>query len=550
MIAWAFETLVATTLLMLFVLAIRAPVRRAFGPAVAYALWALPALRMILPPLPDDWHQGSAAPLAQASETLVYYVGDPLGVPAVMNGGGAVASAWPWALGVWAAGALAFAAYHLIAHGRFCARVRRFARSVTTVAAGKVEVIETDAADGPLAFGVWRKYVAFPRDFADRYDPLERDMALAHELGHHARGDLAANWVALLMLAIHWFNPVAWRAFRAFRADQEMACDALVLAGRARVLRLAYARAIVKSAHGGAVSAACHLHTINEIKGRLRMLGVHEKTSRGRWLAGAGSLAVVTLGGLGVTASGTQAAERVRSSVETAVGVELASLELPQAAPAARPTATSATPLAPATRAASAADGDDNARTTRRRVHVIVRDKDGTIHESFSDDEGGTSDKPRKYRVVIRDSDGKAMTREWAMPAMPPIPPMPPETMARLSERLHAAPEVISRNCGDGEGDAKDMTIRSKEGEKRRVIICTNRIERHTEMAARSAEMAAARSVEAMRIQRRATVSALAGLKHARESIESNRSLTETQRSAALSGIDEAIREMESRPNS
>ncbi len=111
------------------------------------------------------------------------------------------------------------------------------------------------------------KYVAFPCDFTERYDEQERDLALAHELGHHVRGDLIANWVALVVLAIHWFNPVAWRAFRAFRADQEMACDALVLAGRAQALRHAYGRAIVKSAHGGAVSAACHLHTINEAKG-------------------------------------------------------------------------------------------------------------------------------------------------------------------------------------------------------------------------------------------------------------------------------------------
>src|SRR6185312_7903800 len=149
-----------------------------------------------------------------------------------------------------------------------------------------------------------RKYVAFPRDFAERYDEVEQDLALAHELGHHARGDLIANWVALIVLALHWFNPVAWRAFRAFRADQEMACDALVLSGRDAALRHAYGRAIVKSAHGGAVSAACHLHTINEIKGRLRMLTRHEKTSRTRHYAGAAALATLTLASLAVTASG------------------------------------------------------------------------------------------------------------------------------------------------------------------------------------------------------------------------------------------------------
>src|SRR6185369_698154 len=175
----------------------------------------------------------------------------PHALPAATHAAAAVpvTPAIDWLLvigGVWALGAAAFLAFHLISHSRFCSRLLKRARVDRTVADGRVRVIETDAAHGPLAFGIWRKYVAFPRDFSERYDEQERDLALAHELGHHVRGDLIANWVALVVLAIHWFNPVAWRAFRAFRADQEMACDALVLSGRASALRHAYGRAIVK----------------------------------------------------------------------------------------------------------------------------------------------------------------------------------------------------------------------------------------------------------------------------------------------------------------
>ncbi|WP_343519119.1 M56 family metallopeptidase, partial [Sphingomonas sp.] len=251
MIAWVVETFVATTLLMLLVLAIRKPVSRHFGPNIAYALWALPVLRLALPPLPESWRASAETPVAAASEVITYYVVEPITVPqAAATAAAPVAQAAPidWLpilLAIWAAGALAFLGYHLIAHGRFCARLLRRARVERTVAEGRVHVIETDAATGPLAFGIWRKYVAFPRDFHERYDPLERNLALAHELGHHLRGDLIANWIALVVLALHWFNPVAWRAFRAFRADQEMACDALVLSGRAPALRHAYGRAIV-----------------------------------------------------------------------------------------------------------------------------------------------------------------------------------------------------------------------------------------------------------------------------------------------------------------
>ncbi len=37
--SWAIEMIVASTLLMLLVLALRGPVRKAFGPHMAYALW-------------------------------------------------------------------------------------------------------------------------------------------------------------------------------------------------------------------------------------------------------------------------------------------------------------------------------------------------------------------------------------------------------------------------------------------------------------------------------------------------------------------------------
>ena len=46
---WLVEALIGATLLMLLVLAVRKPVARLWGAHMAYALWALPALRMVLP---------------------------------------------------------------------------------------------------------------------------------------------------------------------------------------------------------------------------------------------------------------------------------------------------------------------------------------------------------------------------------------------------------------------------------------------------------------------------------------------------------------------
>ena len=496
MIAWAIETLVASTLLMLLVLAIRGPVRKAFGAHIAYALWLLPVLRMLMPPLPESWREQAVAPVAAASDIVAYYVVDPIALQAEPGAGAGMVSSIDWifvALAVWAGGALLFLAWHLIAHGRHCARLLRAARVDRTVAQGRVRVIETDAVHGPLAFGVWRKYVAFPCDFSERYDEVERDLALAHELGHHVRGDLIANWVALIVLAIHWFNPVAWRAFRAFRADQEMACDALVLAGRAQALRHAYGRAIVKSAHGGAVSAACHLHTINEVKGRLRMLSKTHRNSPARLAAGLAGMGALGLAALGLTASGTQAAEQIKSKVEAVTGVSLGQ-DVP--APPAPPAAAEAPAVPEAPEAPEAAG-----KPAKIEKHVY----------RLSDDKG-----KRVKKIVVVRADGSS--EETEIPDMEAL---------RIS-----VPEIRDLNCGGGD---KPVVEHKQDGGKHVTIICSDRIAKMTVNAERMA----------MRGKRMGMQGALMGLRHARSAIEIQSDLSPEQRAKALKGIDEAIAEVE-----
>jgi bla regulator protein BlaR1 len=214
MIGWGIEALVASTALMIAVLLLRGPVRKAFGAQIAYALWLLPVLRLLLPPLPAaSWQTAAVAPVQRATEQMTILFVTPVAESAAPT----LPLLGPAMAVLWVAGAVAFVVWHTLAHHRFCRRL--LDRASARIEQDGVHIIETAAASGPLAFGIWRRYVAFPRDFAERYEPEERDLALAHELGHHARGDLIANWVALVVLALHWFNPVAWRAFRAFRAD-------------------------------------------------------------------------------------------------------------------------------------------------------------------------------------------------------------------------------------------------------------------------------------------------------------------------------------------
>ena len=139
---------------------------------------------------------------------------------------------------------------------------------------------------------------------------------------------------------------------------------------------------------------------------------------------------------------------------------------------------------------------------------------------------------PRRFSM-LRERDGKVIERDFAdLRAL--------EDMPELAARLKAMPQISSRDCRENEGKPGAFRVETREGDKRIIVICSNRIERHVEAAA-----ARARSVDIVRIERHATASAIEGLRGARRAIESDRTLTDAQRSAALAGVEQALREME-----
>ena len=70
-LAFAAETTLAVTLLVCLVLLVRKPVAKRFGAGAAYALWSLPLIRLVLPPLPSGW---LPRPLASNGEAVTQYL--------------------------------------------------------------------------------------------------------------------------------------------------------------------------------------------------------------------------------------------------------------------------------------------------------------------------------------------------------------------------------------------------------------------------------------------------------------------------------------------
>jgi hypothetical protein len=102
------------------------------------------------------------------------------------------------------------------------------------------------AGVGPALNGAILPKLILPADFEARFDADERDMVLAHERVHLNGFDPTINGVVAPTQCLCWFNPVIHIAAHMMRIDQELACDAAVLA-KFPMARRRYAEAILKT---------------------------------------------------------------------------------------------------------------------------------------------------------------------------------------------------------------------------------------------------------------------------------------------------------------
>ena len=290
------EFLLSTALLMALVMAVRPLVRRWCGAPAAYALWIIPALRLLMPV------GSSPAPAIDPSH-------GPIDV--VFATAAAAPVSLDWLIWPWAAGALLFAGWQIVAYRRFLHRALDGAERLN---ASGTPVFATAAVDGPAAVGIHDWRILVPVDFETRFTPAERELAMRHELRHLNAGHLIANAAALAMLALHWFNPLAHRAYRAFREDQELSCDAAVIADADAGARAAYGAAMVKSLRGAiaggraAPMSTCPMTRADTLKRRLSMITRHRNAKRA-YLRQIAAVVPVAIAGAFLTATSGIAAE-------------------------------------------------------------------------------------------------------------------------------------------------------------------------------------------------------------------------------------------------
>jgi bla regulator protein blaR1 len=521
---WIFETFLATTALMLIVLAIRGPVAARFGARVAYLLWLAPALRMIMPSLPENW---MTAPAHQIQEAVIVMTGvsSPVSMTLATPESG---THWPVVLvAVWLGGAALFFLRHMIVYRGFVRSTLAGVEPFDTHEA--ITISASPHVTSPLALGIIGKAIIVPHDFTIRFDQTEQRLALAHELTHHRRGDPTVNLLALAMLAMHWFNPIAHIAHRAFRLDQEAACDAIVLRDATPCERHAYGSALFKAAIGPVPLAACAMGTVTTLKTRLRRIAAHPQP-RAFVGVGAGVAAIFVIAGVLLTASNGLAAKKVEQSAINPQAIILGGGIIDTDIDAGSTAAEKAI-----------ADAEAAVENAERAADAASEVADKASDKAWaSDRERAKADVARAKADLARASADLARTNAdtaraeaeakmaWPATPTPPAPPVAPTGPGDETISAPPAPPVpgiaSKTRCPEDTDRQEIKTVQRKTGEKPQVfsmVICIP-------------------SKSAIR------KNVLEGLKAARATIAAETSLSEDQRERALEALDGRISSMAS----
>jgi beta-lactamase regulating signal transducer with metallopeptidase domain len=219
--------------------------------------WVLPALfflRLVLPHgVETTWHWRAA--IAPPAASVAPAASDATNLPAARVPVANIVDLLPW---TWLAGMIIVAAWLVASQWRLRRQVLsalpecdETVREHCAWAAAQmgittrlpVRVLRGSSA--PAVCGWLSPVLLVPEDFSRRFTWAHMRGMLLHEMAHVRRRDVLWTWLALLVCAVHWFNPFAWLALRQFHADREVACDAAALGALEPGARRSYGEALI-----------------------------------------------------------------------------------------------------------------------------------------------------------------------------------------------------------------------------------------------------------------------------------------------------------------
>lgn len=257
--------------------------RRAHAPSRLLCwLWLAVGVRFVLPwGIPLRLPRPQSAPLAAAADTVQELGALPL--PDLVPAAPAAAVALPWyaRLTPWHILAAVWLAGMLVLALRGIAGYWRLRRSVALACKAPDGCYGGACVAAPFTLGLLRPRIYLP----DSLRGAARQAVLLHEQTHIRRGDPLTKPLFYAAVCLHWFNPLAWLAFRGFERDMEAACDEAAVQGRPLPERSAYCETLLQFAVQGQRVPGSLTFGQGSVKGRIVHLLHYRRL-------GAGALAV------------------------------------------------------------------------------------------------------------------------------------------------------------------------------------------------------------------------------------------------------------------
>ncbi|MCA1930132.1 TonB family protein [Rheinheimera sp.] len=310
MISLLLELLLPLSLVLLLLLVSRPYVLRWLGARTLYALWSLVPLLLMCFVLPLQLSSSASAAM-QVYQVSLLQAEQHVSRDSVLL--------WFWLAGLCFFAALLLRSQLLLNKAKAAAkRVKLQSASLCSI----LPCLLSDKAQGPYISGLVRPEIMLPVDFFQRFSPTQQQLIIQHELTHWRRGDLLCNLLALLLLMLFWFNPLCWLAYSAYRQDQELACDALVLAGAATADKIAYGKALLSNSEPTPTSwqgLTTHYGDRKQMKQRLLQLQTEQGFSKTTFIA---AVALVLVAGLWLQQPVQAAASKVKQEPAPVTRVE------------------------------------------------------------------------------------------------------------------------------------------------------------------------------------------------------------------------------------
>lgn len=292
-------------LIALAVMAVRLVLRKKASRRALCMLWALVALRLLLPvsltvespvslqaeeaPVSRVYHamqeartsipeEAAPAPVESSGAAAAVVPTEPAAEPVTLR----TFARWlPW---IWVIGMGCMAAYMLLSFIWMRLTLRR-AEHIQD------NVYRCTQWSTPFVLGIIAPCIYVPESVSEEDLP----QVLAHERCHIRRWDHVVKPFAFLLLAVNWFNPVLWAAYVLLGRDMENACDEMALKNADAAQRAAYSRALVSCAAQPKMAAVCPL-AFGEVAVKERVKNVLGYKKPAIWAAVILAAAAVVIG--------------------------------------------------------------------------------------------------------------------------------------------------------------------------------------------------------------------------------------------------------------